>query len=1261
MFGLVAKQHNISTITLIFTRLLQCTLIDDSDSSFWHTSLETMLQASRHQGDSMFKNSGRQCMANSLSAILTSYIQPPPFWDKQVMNNILFDGDNMYTEIISKTKNNYINVDEIPSAIGSYSIAKDTPISGTIHRKTTEKPFYCLSDVFTPCLSDKFFIFTMGFEPPAYTSAIVFHKQQFYFFDPHSRSETGMCTPDGFSTMTVHKSVDSLCRFIQHLAASIFHGSCQDTPFEATQLVVAENTEDTQKLNFTHEDSTDAESEFSGFSSQSEGDLVCRLFLAQESLNDSDSNFSFSDSSIVTMDSVTNEDVLKDLNDTNDLTMSEIKSLGSDLHEIEGVGYDLHEIDGVGSDLHEIEGVGSDLHEIEGVGSDLHEIEGVGSDLHEREGVGSDLHEIEGVGSDLHEIEGVGSDLHEIEGVGSGLHEIDGVGSDLHEREGVGSDLHEIEGVESDLYEREGVGSDLHEIEGVGSDLHEIEGVGSDLHEIEAVGSGLHEREGLGSDLHEIEGVGSDLHEIEGVGSDLHEIEGVGSDLNEIEDVGSDLHEIEGVGSDLHEIEGLGSDLHEIEGVGSDLHEIKGLGSDLHEIEGVGSDLHEIEGVGSDLHEIEGAGSYLHEDLEVVVSDLMIGQNDSFSKADSDLDDEDIPLIHLSKKYHKKQVDITAQQADKQHVSSSSDLNNTMTSGRGRKRVRNIEEWKRNVMKRRRNEGKSYESRKGKLQSQRCVKKGCGMGCRYKCHNNFTENERHKLFDGYWQMGDVNKQRNFIIKFAIQKPVNTRRSNINSVKRTSMVLWTLPKKMPDGTTVPVRICKTFFLSTLDVSSRIVSTAHAKQTDIGMCADDCRGKHHVRPNKTSELQEQMVKQHIESFPRMESHYRRKDSKKEYLASDLNVVKMYHLYANFCEENDHSPVSIFIYRQIFDEQYNLSFYKPLKDQCDLCVSFKNANEHDKSEMASNYKRHLQNKDLVKAEKTKDKEKAKLVNTMCVASFDLEQILQTPHSFESCLFYKRRLNSYNFTLYDMGNSNGYCYVWNETIAKRGGCEIASCVKLFIEQKSSEGVKDFVFYSDNCLGQNKNKFYLSMLWFCLHKYNLKSITHNYLEKGHTFSENDSIHAAIENASRNISIYTTPQWAATIRTSRRKNPYSVREMSLFDFQDFKLLSSLLKNFDKNTDGDKVYWTQIRSIHISENLNNVFEYRSDFNGPVGQVDLFQRLRTKDQPNPKLLSLSVLRQAELPLSREKMMDLVGLCRKNIIPPVHHAFYLLLPHE
>ena len=42
----------------------------------------------------------------------------------------------------------------------------------------------------------------------------------------------------------------------------------------------------------------------------------------------------------------------------------------------------------------------------------------------------------------------------------------------------------------------------------------------------------------------------------------------------------------------------------------------------------------------------------------------------------------------------------------------------------------------------------------------------------------------------------------------------------------------------------------------------------------------------------------------------------------------------------------------------------------------------------------------------------------NSFCAVCFDLEQILNTPHSFESCLFYKGRLSTYNFTMYDLGS---------------------------------------------------------------------------------------------------------------------------------------------------------------------------------------------------------------------------------------------------
>lgn len=61
-------------------------------------------------------------------------------------------------------------------------------------------------------------------------------------------------------------------------------------------------------------------------------------------------------------------------------------------------------------------------------------------------------------------------------------------------------------------------------------------------------------------------------------------------------------------------------------------------------------------------------------------------------------------------------------------------------------------------------------------------------------------------------------------------------------------------------------------------------------------------------------------------------------------------------------------------------------------------------------------------------------------------------------------------------------------------------------------------------------------MLWYALQKFNLTSIEHEYLEKGHTQNKNDSVQAAIEAASRYVSVYSTSQWAAIIRSARSKN-----------------------------------------------------------------------------------------------------------------------------
>ena len=62
----------------------------------------------------------------------------------------------------------------------------------------------------------------------------------------------------------------------------------------------------------------------------------------------------------------------------------------------------------------------------------------------------------------------------------------------------------------------------------------------------------------------------------------------------------------------------------------------------------------------------------------------------------------------------------------------------------------------------------------------------------------------------------------------------------------------------DGT--EVKVCKTFFLHTLDISDKMVQTVH-ENSELAGIASDKRGKHPFRPNQVSEDNIQKVRDHI----------------------------------------------------------------------------------------------------------------------------------------------------------------------------------------------------------------------------------------------------------------------------------------------------------------------------------------------------------------------------------------------------------------
>ena len=96
-------------------------------------------------------------------------------------------------------------------------------------------------------------------------------------------------------------------------------------------------------------------------------------------------------------------------------------------------------------------------------------------------------------------------------------------------------------------------------------------------------------------------------------------------------------------------------------------------------------------------------------------------------------------------------------------------------------------------------------------------------------------------------------------------------------------------------------------------------------------------------------------------------------------------------------------------------NLAIYKPRKDQCDTCTAF-NAGNIDENE----YQEHIK-----KPGQTRDNELAEKDDTVIVLYIDLQKVLLSPSLQTSDCYYKSKLCSHNYTIYDQKSKEATCYV--------------------------------------------------------------------------------------------------------------------------------------------------------------------------------------------------------------------------------------------
>lgn len=202
------------------------------------------------------------------------------------------------------------------------------------------------------------------------------------------------------------------------------------------------------------------------------------------------------------------------------------------------------------------------------------------------------------------------------------------------------------------------------------------------------------------------------------------------------------------------------------------------------------------------------------------------------------------------------------------------------------------------------------------------------------------EENREVIFNDFWNLGVWELPTSFLNGVVELKSVKRKKLTAISNKNISCVY-----KLGG-----FRVFKEFVIKTLDVSNKRVQSVITKKKDAisGVCSRDKRGR--KEPSiKISQDRVDIIKEHINLFPRYVSHYsREKTPNRKYLDPRLTLKEMYKLYLTFCHDGKNvEPVKESFYRHIFNTQFNLSFHRPNTDTCLTCDKLQITIEHGDQE--------------------------------------------------------------------------------------------------------------------------------------------------------------------------------------------------------------------------------------------------------------------------------------------------------------------------
>ena len=130
----------------------------------------------------------------------------------------------LYEDLTSSSGAIYLSSSDLPTNICGLDIDLSESLHGTLSRTESEEPFYTLEEAMEninskECMS----LFTMGSSVPGYACSILKSEEFLYFFDPHSRDNTGIAAANGLACISrggdiIHPLLESVqwCEPIGH-------------------------------------------------------------------------------------------------------------------------------------------------------------------------------------------------------------------------------------------------------------------------------------------------------------------------------------------------------------------------------------------------------------------------------------------------------------------------------------------------------------------------------------------------------------------------------------------------------------------------------------------------------------------------------------------------------------------------------------------------------------------------------------------------------------------------------------------------------------------------------------------------------------------------------------------------------------------------------------------------------------------------------------------------------------------------------------